>query len=136
MSDSSRRSLADLQVDTANLYREEAYTDLSSASIRVLTPVLANGQTDPARTPLFLASTSVLTQMGAVPVEGPIEATTLEEAWNKFPQAVQDALDRMVQRAQEYQREESKRIVVPGQGGPLLGGGVPPPAPRGGGLIL
>lgn len=136
MTEPKRKSLENMEVDLANLYREEAYTDLTTASIRALIPIQANGQPDDTRPTLFIASTTVMTQMGAVPVEGPIDATTLQDAWAKFPTAIQDALDRMVQRAQEYQREESKRIVVPGQQPPLMGGGMGAPPPRGGGLII
>jgi len=117
--DTSR--LQNTQPDLANLYREEAYTDLKVAQIRVLRPVLPTGADDPARTPQFFASTTVMTEMGALPVEGPVDATTLEEAFNKFPDAVQTALDRMIRRAQEMQLEESKRIVVPRGPSPLGG---------------
>jgi hypothetical protein len=139
MSEPKRKSLSDMEVDLSNLYREEAYTDLSVASIRALHPIKPDGSPDPSRPPMFLASTTVMTQMGAMPVEGPIEAANLAEAWAEFPKAIQDALDRMVQRAQEYQREESKRIVVPGQNpAPGLGGlgGMGGPAPRGGGGLI
>src|SRR5262245_10059225 len=36
-----------MTVDTANLYREEVYSDLRAASVRVLSPVKADGSADP-----------------------------------------------------------------------------------------
>jgi len=125
--DSNR--LQNTKPDIANLYREEAYTDLKVAQIRVLQPVLPTGANDPLRTPQFFASTTVMTEMGALPVEGPVEATTLEEAFQKFPDAIQSALDRMIRRAQEMQLEESKRIVVPRSPSPR--GGLKPGAGKG-----
>ena len=40
-------------VDKNNLYRDEAYTDLKSASIRKLTPVQADGSPDDSRRMMF-----------------------------------------------------------------------------------
>jgi len=54
-------------------------------------------------------------------VQCPIEAKSLDEAIQKFPDAINVAVQRMVEQAREYQRQESSRIVVPGQ--PPAGGG-------------
>ena len=58
------------------------------------------------------------------------EASTLEEAIAKFPEAIKEAVDRLVEEAKEIRRREASRIVVPG--GPLPGGGG---MPGGGGII-
>lgn len=117
----------DLNVDLDNLYREETFTDLGVASVRRLLPVRPDGSDDPTRTPLYLGETSVMTQMGPLPVQFPLDAQTLEEALAKFPDGVKAAIERLSERAREAMREESSRIVVPsampaGLGG---GGGVP-----------
>ena len=39
----------EIQMDAANLYREESYTDLKAGSLRKLVPVKADGTDDPAR---------------------------------------------------------------------------------------
>ncbi len=120
-------TMQDVQVDTRNLYREETYTDLKVATLRKLCPVGTDGQPDPNRQPVFSAQTHVMTRMGPVPIEAPLEAASLDEAARKFPQAVQQAMERLVQEIEQRQREESKRIVVPGQEAmPGLGGGAIP----------
>jgi len=115
--------LAELKVETANLYREEMFTDLRVATLRRLVPVRLDGTDDPSRPILFSAQTTLMTQAGPVPVSAAIEATTLAEATQKFPEAIQAAVERLVEEARELQRREMSRIVVPGS--------MPPGPPRG-----
>ena len=81
--------------------------------------------TDPSRPVLFSAQTTLMTQAGPVPVSAAIEATTLEEATRKFPEAIQAAVERLVDEARELQRREMSRIVVPGAMPPGAPGGRP-----------
>ena len=120
-----QQELGEVRVDTANLYREEVYTDLRVATIRRLVPVRADGSPDASRKPLFTGQTHVMSQAGPLPVECAIEAQTLEEAAAKFPQAIRQAVDRLVEEARELRRREASRIVVPGSmpGGSIPGGG-------------
>jgi hypothetical protein len=106
--------LENLKIDTQNLYREEMLTDLKSGSIRQLIPVTLDGKNDTSRRLIFVGQTQVMTQMGPLPVQGPIEARTLKEAIEKFPEAIQAAIETMVEEAREAQRQEASRIVVPG----------------------
>lgn len=124
MTEQPTRKMDDINVDLTNLYREDMYTDLKVASIRCLTPIKPDGSDDPDRSPTFIAQTQVYTGSGLLPIEGEIEAATLEEACQKFPEAIQDAMERMAERAREMQREQANRIVVPGQD--PMGGGMPP----------
>jgi hypothetical protein len=114
--------LDDLQVDAANLYREEVFSDLRVATIRRLTPVLADGSVDPSRTMMFSAETQILTPQGLVPVHAPVEATSLSEAIERFPAAIQAGLDRMIEEAREMRRQSASRIVTPQEvgGGKLI----------------
>lgn len=112
--------LGDIAVDTENLYREETFSDLKVASIRRLTPVKIDGQDDPSRPTMFIGETTLMSQRGPLPINCPIEATSLTEACEAFPAAVQAAVERLMEEAREMQRQEANRIVVPGQGG---GGG-------------
>ena len=114
--------LGEISVDRENLYREETFTDLKVASIRRLTPIQADGSDDPGRPVLFVGETTLMSARGPLPINCPIEATTLAEAIDAFPQAVQDAVARLMDEAREMQRQEANRIVVPGQG-PGPGGG-------------
>lgn len=108
------QQLADLKVDTASLYREEILTDLRVATIRRLVPVRVDGSEDPGRPVLFSAQTTLMTQAGPVPVSAAIEAANLAEAAQKFPEAIQAAVERLVEEARDLQRREMSRIVVPG----------------------
>lgn len=117
MSDSIK--LDDLKVDAGNLYREEVFSDLRVATIRRLTPVRADGQTDESRPTMFSVETQILTPQGLVPVHAPVEAATLSEAIEKFPAAIQAGLDRMIEEAREIRRQSASRIVTPQE----VGGG-------------
>lgn len=109
-----------LEVDKNNLYREEVFTDLRVASIRRLTPITIDGSPDPGRETLFSAETQILTPQGPLPIQVPIEAKTLAEALEKFPAAVQQGVERLVDEAREMRRQASSRIVTPAEAG--LGG--------------
>lgn len=108
--------LGEISVDKDNLYREETFTDLKVASIRRLTPIQADGSDDPGRPVLFVGETTLMSARGPLPINCPIQATTFAEALDAFPQAVQDAVSRLMEEAREMQRQEASRIVVPGHG--------------------
>ena len=105
----------DIVVDRSNLYREETYTDLKVATIRCMHPITADGSPDLSRPTLYSAQTTLMSQAGPVPVQAPLDATTLDEAIEKFPEAINEAVERLVEEAREMQRQEASRIVVPGQ---------------------
>lgn len=115
MSASDRGPAGEISVDTNNLYREEIFTDLKVATIRRLIPIRPDGSDDPSRPVVFVGQTTLLSQAGPVPVQCAIEATSLSEAMAKFPEAVNDAVERMIDEAREIQRQEASRIVVPGK---------------------
>jgi hypothetical protein len=127
--------LGEMTVDQENLYREETFTDLKIASIRRLTPVTLEGTDDPGRPTMFIGETTLMSARGPLPINCPIEASTLNEAIDAFPKAVQDAVERLMEEAREMQRQEANRIVVPGQGpaGGMGGGGL---GGGGGGRII
>jgi hypothetical protein len=122
---SNEMQLPEIRFDTNSLYREEVFTDRTAGTIRRLTPVLLNGDPDPARPVLFSGQTQLLTPGGVLPLGFEIEAATLDEAIGKFPVAVRQALEQAIEEAREMRREASSRIVVPDAGSGLggLGGG-------------
>ncbi len=124
---------ASLTIDIDNLYREESFTDLRSANIKRLSPVTRDGEPDASRPTQYIGDTTLMTQMGPIPVQFPLEADSLYAAFEQFPQGVQEAIERLQQRAQEMAREEASRIVVPSGG--AAPGGFPGQGP-GGKLIL
>ena len=119
-------TVENLSVDITNLFREETYSDLRAASIRVLTPVTTDGSVDPTRTRCYIGDTTLMTQMGPIPVQFEIPAETLQQAFAQFPEGVREAIERLNERAKEMAREEASRIVVPGKlpGAGLPGGGL------------
>ena len=73
MNSNEKRTLADVRVDQNNLYREETFTDLKVGTIRRLMPVRSDGSPDETRRPIFTGQTQVMSSMGPVPVQCPIE---------------------------------------------------------------
>jgi hypothetical protein len=84
-------------------------------SIRKLVPIRADGSDDPDRDTRFVGETQLMSARGPLPIQCPIEATTLADAIDAFPDAVKIAVDQMIEEARELQRQEASRIVVPGQ---------------------
>jgi hypothetical protein len=124
----AQNDLPDIQLDSQGLYREDVFTDRRAGSIRRLTPVTAAGADDASRPVLFSGQTQLLTPAGVLPLGFEIEAKTLEEALQKFPDGVKVALEQAIDEAREMRREAASRIVVP-----EVGSGVGPgPAPGGG----
>ena len=126
----NQQGLDQIQIDTDNLYREESFTDLKVASIRRLVPIKIDGSDDDSRPAIYSGSAHIMSQMGPVPVNAQIEASSLQEALEKFPDAIKEGIDRMIEEAKEMQRQEASRIVVPKTGPPGLAG------PGGGNIIL
>jgi hypothetical protein len=121
----------DAQMNPAELYREETFTDQKIGTIRRLTPVTPEGETDTSREVLYSGATQVMTPMGALPINFALEANTIGEAAEKFGPAAEVAVERTAKEMEEMRREQASKIVVPGQEGGMGGmGGMP-----GGGII-
>ena len=106
--------LSEIKVDQKNLYREEVFTDLKIATIRQLTPVFPDGQKDDKRKTLYFGQTQMMTPAGSLPVQFEIEAKSLKQAMEIFPEAVQKAVQELVENAREAQRQAESRIITPG----------------------
>src|SRR5690242_13551768 len=127
----AQNDLPEIQIDPKALYREDVFTDRRAGSIRRLTPVTVDGATDATRPVLFSGQTQLLTPAGVLPLGFEIEAKTLEEALQKFPEGVKVALEQAIDEARELRREAASRIVVPEVGA----GGIGPGPGQGGGKI-
>jgi len=114
MDSTDPKGLDQMKVDTANLYREEVFTDLKVATLRRLSPVKADGSPDAARPVMFLGQAHVMTRAGPMPLEFGIEAQTLEEAAHQFPGAVREAMEEMLEEARRVQREQASSLIIPG----------------------
>ena len=128
--------LDEIRADLDNLHREDVFSDMRLATIRRFQPVGRDGSPDPTRPTTYIAETTIVSQLGPIPVQSPIEADSLRDAFSKFPEAIQAAVERLSERAQEMRREEASRIVVPGAMPPDLGGGGRPGGGGGGGIIF
>ena len=108
--------MTDIKINVDNLYREEAFTDLTFATIRRLSPVKLDGSPDESREPIFTGMTQLMSPNGPIPVQCLIEgAKTLSEAAEKLPAAIEKTVQAMIAEAEEMRREEASKIVSPGQ---------------------
>jgi len=114
MSDPQAQPLSEIKLDETSLYHEEVFTDLRVGSIKQLTPVTKDGSRDLARPMVFVGETQLMSQVGPVPVQTRIEAENLQAAIDRFPAAIQTAVEAMIDEVKEHQRKEMSRIVVPG----------------------
>ncbi len=119
---------ADMQMDAANLYREDSYTDRKLGVIRCMTPVTPNGEADTARPVIYLGQAEIMTSMGPVPINFEIEAKSLAEAVAGFADAAQKGIEKTVQQINEMRRQQASQLVVapgnmPGLKGDPRGGG-------------
>ena len=88
-------------VDKTRLYRQEEFTDLSDMVIARFSPITPNGEDDSGRTPFYMGRTQLMTPDGLIPVQCSIEASSLEEAFDNFPSAMDKMVERIVKQAQE-----------------------------------
>ncbi|HTD10827.1 MAG TPA: hypothetical protein VK676_02050 [Steroidobacteraceae bacterium] len=128
----AQNDLPEVELDPNSLYREDVFTDRRAGSIRRLTPVTADGSPDLSRAVLYSGQTQLLTPAGVLPLGFEIEAQTLAEAVQKFPDGVRVALAQAIDEAREMRREAASRIVVPDVG---AGVGPGPGSAGGGGKI-
>lgn len=113
------------EMNAADLWLEEVYTDRRIGTIRRLTPVKGDGARDPAREVQWIGETQVMSQIGTLPITFALDARSLEEAARKFGPEAKKAIERTVKELQELRRQAASSIVIPQ-------GGVPPIGPGGG----
>jgi hypothetical protein len=107
-------------MDSTQIYLEETFTDRKVGTIRRLTPVTADGATDPARAVLFVGQAQVMTPMGAVPISFELDASSLNAAVEKFGAAAEQAVHQTMRELQELRREQASSLVIPDAAGGAL----------------
>ncbi len=112
---SEENALENIKIDGSNLWKEENITDLKVGNIRRLTPITIDGTEDDSRTATYSATTNIMTPSGALPISGEIEATTLAEAVEKFPEAINAAVKKLQEEMIRMQQEQANKIVTPDQ---------------------
>lgn len=113
------------EMDASALYREDIITDRKVGTIRMMTPITAEGRVDDKRPVLFIGEAQMLTSVGPLPISFDIEAKTLAEAVDKYGAAAKDGFERAVRELQDLRRQQASSIVVPppGAAGAFTGGG-------------
>ena len=129
--------LPEIAVDTANLYREEHFTDRKVGTLTQLTPVTVQGELDTSRNVLYVGQSQLYTPAGMLPISAEIEAASLEEAIEKFPAAMRESVEATMEELKEMRRQAASQLVVPGQESGGMGGmgGMPGGGMPGGGKI-
>ena len=97
-----------LNVDRDNLYREDSVTDVKVAAIRRLTPIKADGSDDDNRDPMFMGQTQLMSPSGPILLQSLLEARTLEEAMDKFPDAMQKEVDKAMAQAEKNHKKKAE----------------------------
>jgi hypothetical protein len=105
----------EINMDATSLSREEVFTDSRVGTIRKMTPVTIDGETDSSRAIQFIGSTQIMTPGGALPLSFEIETETLEGAVAGFGDAARVAVERTMEELKEMQRQQASSIVVPGR---------------------
>lgn len=115
----------DFSIDRSNLYKEESFTDLKVGNIRRLIPIKPDGSEDKTRNTIFVGQTNLMTPNGPLPIQGVIRAKELQQAVKRFPEAMEEAVERMMEEAQKMKdqqgseiitkQKEDSRIIIPGR---------------------
>jgi hypothetical protein len=110
----------DFNLDRSNLYLEESFTDLRVGSVKRFSPVKADGSPDKERHPIFIGQTSVHTPHGPLPIQNVITAKDLSQAFKRFPEAMQAAMERLMEEAKQMQKEEKQSPIIQGAGSRII----------------
>jgi len=111
----------EISMDSADLYKEEVFTDRRVGTIQRLTKVDGAGNPIAGEDPIFIGQTQLMTRAGPLPLNFEIPAVSLDEAANKFGDGANQAMEETVKRLEELRREQSSSIIVP-DGTPGAGG--------------
>lgn len=116
----------EFKVEKENLYQEEYFTDMKLATIRRLTPVNQDGTVDQTRSIVFVGQANLMSEAGPIPISTMISAQDLPEAIQNYPQAMNQAMEKIQEEIRKYQQENQSsiasaesqrdsRIIVPGR---------------------
>lgn len=131
-----QQQLPEIDLDRDTLYREENISDGKSGAIRRMVPVTPDGADDESRAVRFEGNTTLMTPAGQLPINFQLNAESLAQALDEFPDAAKAEIERTMEELQEMRRQQQgSGLYVPGQEGPGggMGGG---PQPGGGNIQL
>jgi hypothetical protein len=101
----------EFSIDRSNLYLEETFTDLKTGTVKRFTPVLPDGSVDKARKTLFLGQASIFTPHGPLPIQNIIPAKELDQAFKRFPEAMLQAMQQLMEEADNLRQEKASPII-------------------------
>jgi hypothetical protein len=101
----------DFKLDRANLFLEETFTDLKTGTLKRFTPVHPDGSVDKGRKTLFLGQTSIDSPHGPLPIQNIIAAKDLSQAFKRFPEAMEEAMQQLIEEAKKAQEEKPSPII-------------------------
>jgi hypothetical protein len=101
----------DFKLDRSNLYQEESFTDLKVGTIKRFTPIKTDGTPDKTRKTIFVGQTSIYTPHGPLPIQSVIPAKELAQAFKRFPEAMEQAMQRLVEEAQKMKEQKTSPII-------------------------
>lgn len=101
----------DFSIDRSNLYLEETFTDLNAGTVKRFTPVLPDGSADRGRKTLFLGQASIYTPHGPLPIQNVIPAKDLAQAFKRFPDAMIQAMEQLMEEADKVRQEKASPII-------------------------
>jgi len=108
-----QQNMEEFKIDRTNLYIEESFTDLKIGTVKRLKPVKTDGSEDKSRKTMFVGHTSIMTPNGPLPIQNVIEAKELAQAIKKFPEAMQEAMNRLIEEVKKYQEQQQSEIQKP-----------------------
>ena len=108
-----QQNMEEFIIDRTNLYIEESFTDLKIGTVKRLKPVKTDGSEDKSRKTMFVGHTSIMTPNGPLPIQNVIEAKELAQAIKKFPEAMQEAMNRLIEEVKKYQEQQQSEIQKP-----------------------
>ena len=108
-----QQNMEEFKIDRTNLYIEESFTDLKIGTVKRLKPVKTDGSEDKSRKTMFVGHTSIMTPNGPLPIQNVIEAKELAQAIKKFPEAMQEAMNRLIEEVKKYQEQKQSEIQKP-----------------------
>ncbi|RLC26319.1 MAG: cytoplasmic protein [Deltaproteobacteria bacterium] len=110
------------EVNINNLYREESMTDLEVGAIRCLIPVKQDGTDDDSRETVFFGHSQLMSPQGMIPLQARLEASSLAEAVEKFPEAMKASMELMIENVRQRQAQQQQDrqagdsgIIFPGR---------------------
>ena len=101
----------DFKLDRNNLFQEETFTDVRNGSVKRFTPIRPDGTPDKSRKTIYLGQTSLYTPEGPLPLQNVIAAKDLAQAFKRFPEAMEEAVQRLMEEAKKMKDDKASPII-------------------------